>query len=130
MPTIDELKEQQTPPTPLFLFECTLRNGSVDRWGTHAAVFEGLNYDARLLRHNLFELGAAPEESKISVSLAHADSRFSEVEREPGFGGARVAVRFLLYDLTTQAAASEARMVFRGIANAAEETTEATLRVT
>jgi hypothetical protein len=130
MPTIDELKEEQTPPTPLFLLECTLRNGSVERWGTHTVSFDGNSYDARLLKHNLFELAAAPEESKISVTLANADSRFSEIERETGFRGAHVAVRFLFYDLTTQEAASEARIIFRGIANAAEETTEATLRIT
>ena len=130
MPTIDQLKEEQTPPTPLFLFECTLQNGSVERWGTHAAAFDGNNYDARLLKHNLFELAAAPEDTKISVTLANADSRFSEIERETGFRGAQVTVRFLFYDLTAQQAASEARIVFRGIANAAEETTEAALRVT
>jgi hypothetical protein len=130
MPTIDELKEEQTPPTPLFLFECTLRNGSVERWGTHAAAFEGHDYDARLLRHNLFELSAASEDSKISITLANADSRFSEIERETGFRGAQVAVRFLFYDLAAQEASSEARTIFRGIANAAEETTEAALRVT
>src|SRR5690349_9953670 len=130
MPTIDQLKEEQTPPTPLFLFECILRNGSVERWGTHAVSFEGNSYDARLLRHNLFELAASSEESKISITLANADSHFSEIERETGFRGAQVAVRFLFYDLTAQSAASEARLVFRGIANAAEETTEATLRVT
>jgi len=82
------------------------------------------------LRHNLFELGASPEETKISVTLANADSRFSEVERETGFRGGRLTVRFLFYDLAAQAASSEARIVFFGIANAAEETTEATLRVT
>ncbi len=130
MPTIDQLKEEQTPPTPLFLFECTLRNGSVERWGTHAVSFGGNTYDARLLKHNLFELGAAPEDSKISVTLANADSRFSEIERETGFRGAQVSVQFLFYDLTAQQAASEARIVFRGIGNTAEETTEAALRVT
>ena len=79
MPTIDQLKEEQTPPTPLFLFECILRNGSVERWGTHAVSFEGNSYDARLLRHNLFELAASSEESKISITLANADSHFSEL---------------------------------------------------
>ena len=130
MPTINQLKDEQAPPTPLFLFECTLRNGSVERWGTHAAAFNGNNYDARLLKHNLFELAAAPEDTKISVTLANADSRFSEIERETGFRGAQVTVQFLFYDLTAQQAASEARTVFRGIANAAQETTEAALRVT
>ncbi len=130
MPTIDELKEEQTPPTPLFLFDCTLRDGSVERWGTHAVSFGGNSYDARLLKHNLFELAVSSEDSKISVTLANADSRFSEIERETGFRGAQVTVQFVFYDLVAQAAASEARIVFRGIANSAEETTEAALRVT
>jgi len=130
MATIDDLKEAQAPPTPLFLFECTLRNGSVERWGTHAAAFDGNSYDARLLKHNLFTLSAAPEDTKMSVTLANADSHFSEIERETGFRGAQVTVRFLFYDLTTQQAASEARIIFRGTASAAEETTEAALRVT
>ena len=130
MPTIDELKEQPAPATPLFLFECTLRNGSVERWGTHAAAFNGHDYDARLLKHNLFELAAAAEDTRVSVTLANADSRFSEIEREIGFRGAQVNVSFLFYDLTAHEAASEARVVFRGIANTAEEITEAALRVT
>ncbi len=129
MPTIDDLKEEQAPPTPLFLFECTLRDGSIERWGTHAVTFDENSYAARLLKHNLFELAAAPEDTKISVTLANADSHFSEIEREIGFRGAQVAVRFLFYDLIAQVAASEARTVFRGIANTAEETTEAALRV-
>jgi hypothetical protein len=130
MPTIDDLKEEQAPPTPLFLFECIRRDGSIERWGTHAVTFEGNSYAARLLKHNLFELAAAPEDTKISVTLANADSHFSEIEREIGFRGAQVTVRFLFYDLTAQAAASEARTVFRGIANTAQESTEAALRVT
>ena len=130
MPTIDQLKEVQAPPTPLYLFDCTLQNGSVERWGTHAVTFNGNNYDARILKHNLFELAAAPEDTKISVTLANADSRFSEIERETGFRGAQVTVQLLFYDLTAQQAASEARIIFRGIGNTAEETTEAALRVT
>ena len=129
MPTIDQLKEEQTPPTPLFLFECTLPNGSVERFCTHAVTFGGNDYQARVLNHNLFELGAAPEDTKISITLANADSRFSEIERETGFRGAQIVIQFLFYDLSAQIAASEDRVVFRGVANAAEEMAEATLRV-
>src|ERR1041385_1351218 len=76
MPTIDQLKEQETPPTPLFLFDCVLKSGATERWGTHAVNFGGNSYDARLLRHNLFELRASSEDgldgsAKISVTLAN-----------------------------------------------------------
>lgn len=135
MATIDELKELEVTSTPLFLFECTLRNGSVERWGTHAVEFGGQSYAARLLRHNLFELRSSSDEgfdgaAKISVTLANADSRFSQIEREAGFKGARVAISFLFFDLANGVPASESRVVFRGVAGAADEITEDALRVT
>ena len=135
MPTIDDLKEQEAPPTPLFLFDCVLSSGAIERWGTHAVTFGGNAYGARLLRHNLFELRASSNDgmdgsAKISVALANADSHFSQIEREIGFKGANVTIQFLFFDLVGNAAASEARVVFRGIANPADEITESTFRVT
>src|SRR5690606_3665905 len=122
-------------PTPLYLFDCELRDGSVERWGTHAVSFGGEDYDARLLRHNLFELRSSTDEgldgaARISVSLANADSHYSQVERTVGFKGAKVTIRFLFFDLAEEAAASEARVVFQGVAGDAEEITEDALRVT
>ncbi len=135
MPTIDDLKEQEAPATPLFLFDCVLSSGSTERWATHAVTFEGNAYGARLLRHNLFELRASADDgldgsARISVTLANADSHFSEIEREVGFKGAQVTIRFLFFDLFAGTAATEARVVFRGVANPAEEITESSLRVT
>jgi hypothetical protein len=129
MPTIDQLKEQEVAPTPLFLMECALRDGSVERVATHAVTFEGQAYLARVMRHNLFQLTESPED-KISVTLANADSRYSQIERQTGFKGSLVTVRFLFFDLAAGVAASEARVVFRGVGNAAEEITEAALRAT
>jgi hypothetical protein len=126
--TIDELKEQEVAPTPLFLFECALRNGSIERFATHGVRFEGQDYLARVVRHNVFQLTEAWEE-KISVTLANADSRYSQIERETGFKGSLVTVRFLFFDLVAGAPASEARVLFRGLGNAADDITEAELRV-
>ena len=135
MPTIDQIKEQETTATPLFLFECVLPSGAAERWSTHAVMFEGNNYAARLLRHNLFDVRLASEEGfdgavKISVTLANADSHYSQVERETGFKGAKVTIRFLFFDLAAGTAASEARVVFQGIADTPDEITEALLRIT
>jgi hypothetical protein len=135
MPTIDELKEQEAPATPLFLIDCVLKSGATERWSTHAANFDGNDYAARLLRHNLFELRASSDEGldgapKISLTLANADSHFSEIERQTGFRGAQLKITFLFYDLAANAAVSESRVVFRGVGNAAEEITESALRVT
>lgn len=135
MATIDVLKEQQTPPTPLFLFDCLLASGSTERWSTHAVTFSGNAYNARLLKHNLFELRASTEDglggsAKITVTLANADSHFSQIERETGFKGSQLTITFVFFDLVTGTAASESRVVFRGTANPPQEITESAFTVT
>src|SRR5579872_2576189 len=134
MPTIDQFKEQETPPTPLFIFDCVLASGVTVRWSTHAVTVGGNVYPARLLKHNLAALVASSDQGvdgaqKISVTLANADSHLSQIERVTGFRGGRVTIQFLFYDLAADAAVSEARVIFRGIGSAAEEITEAALRV-
>ncbi len=134
MPTIDQWKELETPATPLLLFDCVLASGVTERWSTHTVTVDGNQYQARLLKHNLFIVVASADEGldgaqKIAVTLANADSHYSQIEREAGFRGARVTIRLLFYDLTTDAAASEARVIFRGTGNTAEEITETEFRV-
>jgi len=134
MPTIDQLKEQEAPQTPLFLFDCELSSGVVEHWSTHGVTFNGNAYLARLLKHNLFELQMGSADgldgsAKISVTLANADSYYSQIERETGFKGAQVTISFVFFDLTTGAAASESRVVFMGTANPPDQITESALRV-
>ncbi len=135
MPTIDELKEQEAAPAPILLFDCTLRTGTVERWSTHAIAFESHDYAARLLKHNLFELRASSDDgldsaAKISLTLANADPLYSQIERETGFKGSQLTVRLVFYDFGTSAVVSEARVLFRGVGNTADEITESALRVT
>ncbi len=135
MATIDVLKEQTTPTTPLFLIDCVLSSGSTESWGTHAATFSGTTYAARLMKHTLFNLVTSSTDgldgaAQIALTLANADSHFSEIERETGFKGAQVTIRFLFYDFVANAAASEARVIYRGICNSPDEITESTFRVT
>ena len=78
MTSIHESKKSEVVQTPLLLFECTLKNGAVERWSTHRASAGGSLYSARVLRHNLFEFRAASAEgvdgvSRVSVTLANAD---------------------------------------------------------
>lgn len=135
MPTINELKEQVTTPTPLFLFECLLRDGSTERWCTHEVEYAGEIYRARLLRQDGLEFRASIEDgldaaSKLAVTLANADSRYSQVERQTGFKGSKLTVRFVFYDLAGGTAESEARVIFQGVANSAELVTEGAFRLT
>ncbi|MGE5647841.1 MAG: phage tail protein [Acidobacteriota bacterium] len=135
MATISELKEQSITETPLLLFECELGSGVVERWSTQAVDFEGHHYDARVMRHDLFEIRAGATDgidsvARVSLWLANADSRFSQIERSTGWKGSRVTVRFVFFDLRAGVAASEAAVLFKGIADAPDEITESTLRLT
>lgn len=135
MATIAELKEQSITETPLLLFECELGPGAIERWSTHRVEVDGQTYEARVLRHNLFEIQSGGEQgidaiAKVSIVLANADSHFSQIERNTGWKGSRVTIRFVFFDLKQGAAASDSRVLFRGVANAPEEITESTLRLT
>jgi hypothetical protein len=135
MPSIADVKELETPETPLFLFECTLKSGDLNRWSTHKVTVGGQTYEARVLQHNLFEMKSSYDEatdgiSKVSVTLANADGLFSPIQRTIGWKGARVKITFLFFSLANGAPASDSRVVFRGIANAPDESTETGLRLT
>lgn len=134
MATIEDLKELETPQTPLFLFECMLMNGDVHRWSTHQATLNGNVYAARVLKHNLLELRSSSDEatdgiSKVSLTLANADSFFSPIEQTIGWKGARLTARVVFYDLQSGSPASDNRIVFRGVANPPDQSTESYLRL-
>ncbi|HZT34218.1 MAG TPA: phage tail protein [Bryobacteraceae bacterium] len=134
MQTISELKEQAVTESPLLLFECTLRDGTVERWSTHRVTVDGQTYEARVLGHNVFEVQAASDQGadgipRIALALANADSHFSQLERTVGWKGARMTVRFLFYDLRGDAPASESTVLFQGLANPPEEITESVFRL-
>jgi hypothetical protein len=134
MGQVSELKELEVPGTPLFLFECTLKSGDVERWSTHNVTVDGHSYLARVLKHNLFELRSSPEAttdaiSKVSITLANADSFLSPIERNIGWKGAQLTVTFLFFDLKNTVVASDSEVVFRGSANSPDESTESSLRL-
>ncbi len=135
MQTIYQIKEQAVTETPLLLFDCELADGRVERWSTHRATVDGQVYQARVLRHNVFEIQTASDQGvdaipRISIALANADSHFSELERTTGFKGAKIRARFLFYDLRSKAPASESTVLFQGIANPPDEITQSTFRLT
>ena len=134
MTSINQRKALETPGTPLFLCDCTLSSGDVQRWSTHKVNYQGNAYRARILGHTLFDLRSSSDEatdgiSKISLTLANADADLSPVERNVGWKGSQLTIRFLFFDLTDGAALSDATVVFRGTANAPDESTEETLKL-
>ncbi len=134
MPTIFETKEQLVVDCPLLLFQCYLTDGSVHNWSSQAVTVSGVAYDARILKHNVFEMQASSDQGidaipKISFDLANADSHFSEIERQVGFKGARLTVSFLFFDLKNNAPRSETAVLFKGITNSPELITESVFRL-
>jgi hypothetical protein len=135
MATISELKEQSVTDTPLLLFDCEMNSGAVERWSTHAVNFGGHQYDACVLRHDLFEIRSGSADgidaiARVSLWLANADSRFSQIERNTGWKGSQVTIRFVFFDLRQGAPTSEAAVLFKGMADSPDEITESTLRLT
>src|SRR3954447_4279296 len=135
MTSIYEIKQQEITETPVLLFECQLSNGSIERWSTHQVQIDGDTYKARVLRHNLFDIRSMSDDgvdglSKVSITLANADSYFSQIEREIGMKGGKIKVSFLFVDLPTGLATSDQRVVFRGLSNPPDEISESTLRLT
>lgn len=129
------LKQREVAETPLFLFECKLSSGTIERWSTHGVNYKGDEYRGRVLSHNLFELKASLEDgadssAKIGLTLANADSYFSEIEWNEGFKGAQLTVRFVFFDMSDGSPISEERIVFLGIAGPPDEIAESTFKVT
>ena len=127
-------KESLSADTPLLLFDCTLADGSMQHWSSQAFQWNGVAYDARLVRHNLFEaqlasdtqVGGAP---KLTFELANADSRLSQIEQQTGFKGSKIAVRVILADLAAGTAMTDPFVVFTGLMNSPELVTEDTFRL-
>lgn len=134
MSTIYDLKEAAVTDTPLLLFTCTLISGQTEKWSTHAATVGGVEYQARVLSQNVFEMQAATAQGvdgipQVSVTLANADSHFSEIERATGWKGAQLSVSFVFYNLCSQAPTSDVAVIFQGICDPPVEIREATFRL-
>src|SRR5690349_7223616 len=135
MPTAYQVKEQAVTDTPLLLFDCQFQGGLGENWSTHQVTLSGFAYQARVLQHNLYEIQTSSDLGvdaipKISVSLANADSHFSEIERSSGFKGASLTVSFVFFDLIQGVPTTSPITLFKGILNPPDEITESTFRVT
>ena len=134
MSTIHTIKREEVLDTPILLFDCTLSDGSVERWSTHRVTVDGNVYDARLIGHSGFDLRLAGEESidtgtRFSLLLSNVDGRISQLDRSVGWKGTKLAVSFGFFDVISGALKSELTSVFLGVANPIEELTDSTARL-
>jgi Putative phage tail protein len=129
MLSIYDLKELAVTDTPLLLFQCVLQNGRVEYWSTHQMSYNGNTYAPRVMKHNVFEVQTSSDQGvdvipRVSLAMANADSYFSELERSVGWKGATLAATFLFYNLSTGVPTSDAAVLFQGIVNPPDQSTE------
>lgn len=138
--TLNEIKELQEADTPLLFFECTMPSNAsstseTQYWCTHAISFNGQSYEARVLKHNLFDLQLSVDDameglSQLSIVLADADSQMAQLNANYGFKGATLTLYFAFADLTTGTITTESTVLFNGIAGDPDEITEDSLTLT
>lgn len=134
MGTINQTKQLPEADTPLLFFQCTLPSGDIEYWCTHSIVFNGQAYEARVLRHNLFDLQLSADDAmdgvtQISVTLANADSALSELNAAIGLKGTQLTIYFAFADLSSLTITTESTVLFRGVAGDPDEITEDSLTV-
>lgn len=134
MSTIHSKKRQEVLDTPLLLFDCTLPDGSVERWSTHRVTASGHVYEARLLGHSGFDMRLAGDDSidsgtRFTLLLSNVDGRISQLDSAAGWKGAKLAVQFGFFDITAGTPTSELTSVFLGVANPVEELTDSSARL-
>ncbi len=135
MSSIAVLKEQEQAQTPLLLFDVTFPDGTLYYWATHSANYNSQDYQARVLRHNFFEIQAMSEQGidqipRLTLVLANADSQMSQLNASKGFKGTAVSARFLFYNLLMSAPASDSLVPFTGYFNPPDEINDLELKVT
>ncbi|MBI4904157.1 MAG: hypothetical protein HY820_11010 [Acidobacteria bacterium] len=134
MPSLYEIKEQEITDTPVVLFECQQRDGTTYRWSTHELSHSGQPYEARILRHDAFDLRFGTDRmtdvnTRLTVTVANLDSALSQGEAAKSWKGASLTARFAFYDLVTDLPTSEVRVLFRGACTGVEEINETSMRL-
>src|SRR5580698_7862689 len=127
-------KEQLDADTPLFFFDCTLADGTIRHWSSRTITWNGILYEGRVVRQNLFEAQLATDTQiggppKLTFELANADSELSEIEQAIGFKGAQLIVQSVFFDLVAGGPTSDSAVVFRGLMNPPDTITETTFRL-
>lgn len=118
MGTINQIKQLAESDTPLLFFQCALPSGDTAYWSTHSILFNGQNYAARVLKHNLFDLQLSADDamdgiSQLSLTLANADSTISQLDTAIGLKGSQLTVYFAFADLPSLTITSESTVLFR-----------------
>jgi len=132
MASINQVKQLAVADTPILFFQCEMPSRDTYYWSSHAILFKGQQYSARVLKHNLFSLQLSADDamdsmSQLSIVLGNADAYMSELDASIGFRGAQLTVNFAFVDLPSGTVTTESTMLFRGVSGDPQEVTEETL---
>lgn len=131
--TILSIKELEENFQPLFLAEFTFPDGSVSRYSTHGLAvteggfpYAGNEYEPRILNQSIVATQALSENGidrtpSVSVELVDVDgSLYTAKERASGkgFKGARLVLRYVLWQVGTNNFTSDSMTPFVGICSA------------
>lgn len=134
MPSPYDSIERECLPTPLLVFECVKRDGSTERWSTHRISLEGNAYEARVLRHNAFEMQSSLDDGletsgRLELVLGDADGCISQSETAYGYKGAKLTARFVFFDLAAGVPVSDPQTIFIGLGDTPRWTDEAEVNI-
>lgn len=134
MTSLYQIKESEIIDTPVLLFDFQPKDGSLQRWSTHPVSFGGASYEARVLKHDAFDMrfaadGISEAGGRIHLTLANADGFFAPLQVVSAWKGGDLTVRFAFFDLSTGSATSDSRVLFRGACNGLDQATESSLRI-
>jgi len=134
MTSLYQIKESEILDTPVLLFDFQPKDSSLQRWSTHPVSFGGASYEARVLKHDAFDMrfaadGISEAGGRIHLTLANADGFFAPMQVVSMWKGGDLTVRFAFFDLSTGSVTSDSRVLFRGTCNGLDQATESSLRI-
>ena len=120
--------------TPVLLFDCTLADGSVERWSTHSATWNGISYAPRVVENSGLSIALLADDgadwgNRMTVVLANTDGYVTRLHRSENLKGASVLASFAFLDPESGTIASTPEAVFTGIGDAPEELTTSVGRI-
>jgi phage-related protein len=131
---IHQEKYEEEQLTPVLLLDCTLPDGTTAHWSTHAVTWQTTQYEARVIEHSNFGIGMLAADgadwgNQFNVTLVNTAGMITQLHRARNLKGSRLTLRYTYLDAITGATQSTPEAVYTGIADAPEELTTQSARL-
>ncbi len=117
--TINAAKETPQGYCPVHLFDFTFPDGTTRHVAEWALTYLGVDYEPRVLSQQISAVEALSPNGidvppDVRLTLADADKLLYLLDRDHGFRGARLTVRFVFYDFSAGVFSSDSAVPFVG----------------